>query len=162
MNNGINLKSRLTKGNAWDLAIGSTLWGLRQTQGLTARKLASTADVSSAMISRIENDQVSPLISKLSALAQVLGAPLASFFRETTDSNTYISYVKVGEELAFNWFVDGYSQEFINLAFHNRGGLQFEARKVTLIRHSAKPPVYVGHGVIFVHVLEGQAIYGFG
>ena len=59
MNSRIDLKNQIAKGNATDLAIGSTLRDLRQALDLTARKLATIADVSAAMISRIENGQVS-------------------------------------------------------------------------------------------------------
>ena len=54
--------------------------------------------------------------------------------------------------------VDNHSHEFINLAFHTRRDIQFEARRVTLVRQTARPPVYVGHGVVFVYALEGEAV----
>jgi transcriptional regulator with XRE-family HTH domain len=128
---------------------------------LTARKLGSIADVSAAMISLIESFQVSPSISKLSVLAQSLIVLFLSLFRKTTDTHADINCIESGEGLTSNRFVDGHSHKFINLSFHNRKGLQFEARKVTLLGHSAKPPVYVGYGVVFVHALEDQAVLSY-
>ncbi len=33
---------------------------------------------------------------------------------------------------------------------------------VTLTSDGGKPPTYVGHGVVFIQVLEGEAIYRYG
>ncbi len=46
-----------------DIAIGTSLSELRENHGLNAKELAKNAGISAAMISRIENGQVSPSIS---------------------------------------------------------------------------------------------------
>ena len=148
--------------NNIDFAIGSTLRDLREGRNLTARQLSSDAGISAAMISRIENAQVSPSISTLNALAKSLEVPLISLFRETTFGHTDLTYVKNGEGLKSTRIIDEHSHEFVNLAFHARRDIQFEARMVTLVRQRAKPPRYVGHGVVFVHALEGVAVYRYG
>jgi len=51
-----------------DQAIGIALRDLRETQTLTAKQLADESGVSAAMISRIENGQVSPSISTMTSL----------------------------------------------------------------------------------------------
>ena len=145
-----------------DLAIGVALRDMRRHQGLTARKLTIISGISAAMISRIENGLASPSMATLSALARALDVPLVSLFRETTVDRADFTHVKAGEGLKSTRLVEGHSHEFVNLAFHHRQGLQFEARKVTLVRQEARPPVYVGHGVVFVHALEGEAVYGYG
>ena len=43
-----------------------------------------------------------------------------------------------------------------------RRDMQFGARIVTLKRQEATPPVYIGHGVVFVQALEGEAVYRYG
>ncbi len=145
-----------------DLAIGSAVRDLRENQGLTARQLAADSNVSAAMISRIENGQASPSISTLNALSKALNVPMVSLFRETSSSHVDFTHVKEGEGLRSTRLVDSHSHEFINLAFHTRRDLQFEARRVTLVRQSARPPNYVGHGVVFVYALEGEAVYSYG
>ncbi len=145
-----------------DLAIGAALRDLRQNRDLTARQLAADANVSAAMISRIESGQVSPSISTLGALSKALEVPLVSLFRETTPDHVNFTHVKEGEGLTSTRIVDEHSHEFVELAFHKRRDLQFEARMVTLLRQTARPPIYVGHGVVFVHAVEGEAIYGYG
>jgi transcriptional regulator with XRE-family HTH domain len=145
-----------------DLAIGSALRDLREGRGLTARQLAIGSGVSAAMISRIENGQVSPSISTLSALSRALDVPLVSLFRETSSRPADYTHVKKGEGLRSTRILNSHAHEFINLAFHARHDLQFEARLVTLVRADARPPTYVGHGVVFVHALEGEALYEYG
>ncbi len=151
MNDGIN-----------DQAIGSALRDLREGGDFTARQLAAESGVSAAMISRIENGQVSPSISTLSALSKTLGVPLVSLFRETGTDHADFTHVKEGEGLLSTRVIDEHSHDFVNLAFHTRRDLQFEARKVTLLRQPASPPRYIGHGVVFIYALEGEAIYRYG
>ncbi len=161
MNSPLNSET-LNDDQSTDIAIGSALRDLRHAQELTARRLAEISDVSAAMISRIENGQTSASISTLSALARALDVPLVSLFRDTTLNHADFTHVKAGEGLVSTRLVDGHNHDFINLSFHSRRGLQFEARKVTLVRQKAKPPSYVGHGVVFVHALAGEALYGYG
>lgn len=145
-----------------DHAIGSALQDLRKDRGLTAKQLAIDANVSAAMISRIENGQVSPSISTLEALSKSLGVPMVALFRETAGDHADYTFVKQGEGLKSTRIVDDHSHEFFNLAFHPRRDLQFEARVVTLVRQPAKPPRYIGHGVVFIYVLSGKAAYKYG
>ncbi len=155
-------RAETPKNNGVDLAIGSALRDLREGRGLSARQLAARAGVSAAMVSRIETGQVSPSISTLSALGRALDVPLVSLFRETASDHADFTHVRKGEGLKSTRIVDGHTHEFVNLAFHTRRDLQFEARLVTLTRQDAKPPVYIGHGVVFVHAIEGEAVYGCG
>lgn len=145
-----------------DLAIGSALQELRKKSGLTARQLAQHANVSAAMISRIENGLVSPSISTLTALSIALEVPLISLFRKTSSEHADYTHVKQGQGLKSTRILDNHSHDFINLALHTRKDLQFEARMVTLVRQSATPPIYVGHGVVFVYTISGEAIYTYG
>ncbi|MGI9399961.1 MAG: helix-turn-helix domain-containing protein [Rhizobiaceae bacterium] len=145
-----------------DLAIGSALRDLRDSNSLTARQLAKQSGISAAMISRIENGQASPSISTLSSLANALNVPLVSLFRETPSDHADFTHVAASQGLKSTRIVDGHSHDFINLAFHTRRDLQFEARMVTLVRQSGNPPTYIGHGVVFIYAVKGEAIYGYG
>ena len=158
----MNEEDRVSKDGLNDQAIGAALRDLREGRDFNARKLATESGVSAAMISRIENGQVSPSISTLSALSKALDVPLVSLFRETGTDHADYTHVKEGEGLLSTRVVDDHSHDFINLAFHTRRDLQFEARKVTLVRQAANPPRYIGHGVVFIYALEGEAIYRYG
>ncbi|MEM7068794.1 MAG: XRE family transcriptional regulator [Pseudomonadota bacterium] len=145
-----------------DGAIGSALRDLRENLGLTARQLAAQSGISAAMISRIETGQTSPSISTLNALSGALGVPIVSLFRETASVHVDYTYVEANKGLKSTRIVGGHSHEFTNLAFHPRRDLQFEARMVTLIRQDASPPTYVGHGVVFIYAISGEAVYSYG
>lgn len=149
-------------GRQIDRAIGASLKELRQQRGQSARGLAEQSGISAAMVSRIENGLVSPSIGTLEALAAALEVPIVSLFREARTDHTDYTLVRHGEGLKSTRIAEGHSHEYINLATHTRKDLQFLARRVILTRDGGKPLTYVGHGVVFVQVLEGEAIYCYG
>ena len=127
-------QSPVQQSDGIDAAIGAALRDLRESRGLTARQLAGNANVSAAMISRIESGQVSPSIATLGALSKALAVPLVSLFRETPSDHTDFTLVKAGAGLTSTRVIDNHSHAYVNLAFHPRRDLQFQARKVTLAR----------------------------
>ena len=114
------------------------------------------------MVSRIENGLVSPSIVTLAALAEALEVPIVSLFREARTDHTDYTLVRHGEGLKSTRISAGHSHEYVNLALHSRKDLRFQARRVTLLREGGPPPTYVGHGVVFVQAIEGEAIYRYG
>ncbi|MEM6986080.1 MAG: helix-turn-helix domain-containing protein [Pseudomonadota bacterium] len=145
-----------------EVAIGETLRSLRSAADVSARELAVRAGVSAAMISRIESAQVSPSISTLTALSAALDVPLVRLFRDTDSRQGDYSVVRAGQGIRSRRVVEQHVHDYENLAVHKRRDLQFEARTVTVTRQSAKPPRYVGQGVVFVQIIEGEAVYGCG
>ncbi|WP_319544526.1 helix-turn-helix domain-containing protein [Ruegeria conchae] len=151
-----------TPGRQIDRAIGASLRELRQSRKQSARRLAEQSGISAAMVSRIENGLVSPSIDTLAALAEALEVPIVSLFREARTDHTDYTLVRHGEGLKSTRLAGGHTHEYVNLALHSRKDLRFQARRVTLLRDEGQPPTYVGHGVVFVQVLEGQAVYRYG
>ena len=149
-------------GKKIDRAIGASLKEIRQSRNLSARGLSEKSGVSAAMVSRIENGLVSPSIGTLAALAEALEVPIISLFREAHTDHTDFTLVRGGEGLKSTRMTDGHKHEYVNLAMHVRKDLRFQARRVELLREHGRPPTYLGHGVVFVQVLEGEAIYRYG
>ena len=149
-------------GKRIDRAIGESLKELRRQRGHSARSLADLSGVSAAMISRIENGLVSPSIGTLTSLAEALEVPIVSLFREAETEHTDFTLVRHGEGLKSTRMTQGHRHDYINLALHARKDLRFQARQVTLLRDGGPPPSYVGHGVVFIRVLEGEAVYRYG
>ncbi len=145
-----------------DAAIGTAVRELRQKRGITARELAKNASVSAAMISRIESGQVSPSISTLQQLSNALNVPLVNLFKGTAGGRCDFTHVKGGDGIKSSRIFDGHVHEYINLAFHARWDIQFEARHAKLTRQDVRPPEYIGSGVVFVYILNGRAIYQYG
>ena len=145
-----------------DQAIGSTLRDLRETQALSAKQLADESGVSAAMISRIESGQVSPSISTMTSLTDALEVPLVSLFRDVASERTDFTHVKAGEGVVSTRMMGEHIHHYVNLAAHRRRDLNFEAHMVTISRQQDKAPRYVGHGVVFMHVLKGSANFFYG
>lgn len=148
--------------SANDQAIGSALRDLREARGISARHLAEQSGVSAAMISRIENDQVSPSISTMSALSDALGVTLVSLFRDIVSERTDYTHVKKGAGLRSTRIVGEHIHHYVNLASHRRRDLNFEAHMITVTPQDCESPRYVGHGVVFIHVIKGSAHYCYG
>ena len=145
-----------------DIAIGTSLRELRENHGLNAKELAKNAGISAAMISRIENGQVSPSISTLSALSEALDVPMVSFFRDTASAHVDFTHVKDGQGIHSTRIIENHSHKFINVASHMRRDFGFEAHIVSMEKQDASAPTYIGYGVVFMHVQSGEAIFNYG
>ncbi len=145
-----------------DRAIGSALRDMRETRSLSAKQLAERSGVSAAMISRIESGQVSPSISTMTSLSNALDVPLVSLFRDVAGERTDYTHVPKGGGVISTRLMGEHKHHYINLASHRRRDLNFEAHKVTVVSQDCEPPRYIGHGVLFIHVLEGEGLYLYG
>lgn len=145
-----------------DVAIGAALRSLREARRLTARQLAQQSGISAAMISRIENAQVSPSISTMTSLTHALDVPLVSLFRGTSSERADFTHVRQGDGIVSTRLVGEHIHHYVNLASHRRRDMDFEAHLITVKKQSAPPPHYIEHGVIFMHVLNGSARYQYG
>ncbi|GAA4685888.1 helix-turn-helix domain-containing protein [Frondihabitans cladoniiphilus] len=63
-------------------ALGSRLRALRTSEGMSLRDLAKALDISPSAVSQIERGVRRPSVSRLLAIVQVLGKPLADVFDE--------------------------------------------------------------------------------
>jgi transcriptional regulator with XRE-family HTH domain len=144
-------------------AVGRTIREMRELKGMIARDLAQRADISAAMVSRIETGQVSPSLSVLETIAAALEVPIGSLFRDTGTAVADFTLVRDGEGLRSRRILGQHEHEFVMLGFHRRRDLQFESVIVTIDRNEhAAPPTYTGQGCVFVYILEGEAIYRYG
>lgn len=145
-----------------DQVIGSALRDLREARGLTAKQLSDKSGVSAAMISRIESDQVSPSISTMYSLSEALDVAVVSLFRDIVSERTDFTHVKKGEGVVSTRLVGPHIHHYVNLAFHRRRDLNFEAHLITVKPQDCHSPRYVGHGVVFIHVIKGSAYFTYG
>src|SRR5882762_2509534 len=66
-------------------AIGTQIRELRRRFHLSVTDLANAASISSGMLSKIENGQISPSLATLQALAMALNVPLSTLFSAFED-----------------------------------------------------------------------------
>lgn len=146
-----------------DHEVGRALRRFRRQVGWTLRETANRSGVSEAMVSRIENGQVSPSLSSLQSLAGALRVPLVNLFMHTADT-TDITHVQAGEGLTSTRVRGAHRHTFRLLGYHKRKDVAFEPLMVTLTQAETQGaiPKYHQSGCEFLHVLEGEAIYAYG
>src|ERR1700690_1765807 len=79
------------------LDLGRTARRLRESQNLTLADVARRADISSAMLSRLETGRVSPSLETIVALAQSLGVGPAQLLQEMGDEEGDAHHVPNGQ-----------------------------------------------------------------
>lgn len=76
--------------SATEQRVGSLIKSMRLDRGLSVRTLASLAGFSPSFISQVEHGHVSPSISSLERLVDVLGESLGGFFQRLDDPSTTV------------------------------------------------------------------------
>lgn len=128
--------------------------------GLSSAELAKRVGLSRAMISKIENAQVSPSLATLSRLAEVLEVPITSLFQGLDEERDAL-YTKSGggPELGRPGTRSGHRYQLLGSM---RGpAKRMEPMLVTLTSESEVFPLYQHPGTEFLHMLEGEMEYGY-
>ncbi|MCV2868505.1 XRE family transcriptional regulator [Defluviimonas sp. WL0002] len=135
---------------------------LRTHAGITLRELGKKSGVSPAMISRIENGQVSPSLSTLESLAAALDVPVISFFQNTVHKAD-IAFARAGEGLQGKRIFPGHSHDYRILGSFTNHALRFSATRVTLRQSdNGTHPIYHNTGYMLINVIEGNCVYSCG
>ncbi len=77
------------EGTAEEFNIGAKIKALRQLRKKTLQEVADGTGFSPALISQVENNNVSPPIATLSKIAKVLGVRVGYFFRDDGPDEAY-------------------------------------------------------------------------
>ncbi len=141
------------------LAIGEKIRRIRQSKGLTLEDISQRTGLSKALISRIENEHVSPPIATLLRIASALKVEISHFFTDHTSpyrvtvvrhherSSTRDSMIAAGQDA-------GYTYEL--LAF-KKDDKHMEPFIVAFdLKAREEVPMQVHKGEEFLHVLEGR------
>lgn len=148
--------------------LGERLRELRQRNGFTLKELAVRADVSSAMLSQIENGVTDPSLATLRKLSVVFDAEIASLFSEPNAPLVHVS--RPGERKSLSAPQGGVSYERLT---PGRGDLEVlradlapgDASSTSPRGHASTECVVVLTGAVQVEVggdrydlVEGEAI----
>ena len=79
-----------------ELALGVQIRLFRRQHDLSVSDLAGAAGISTGMLSKIENGQISPSLSTLQAIASALGTPISTLF-STFEDRQDCSYVRANQ-----------------------------------------------------------------
>jgi transcriptional regulator with XRE-family HTH domain/quercetin dioxygenase-like cupin family protein len=128
--------------------------------GLSSAQLAKRVGMSRAMISKIENAQVSPSLATVSRLAEALEIPVTSLFQGLDEERDAL-YTKAGggPELGRPGTKSGHRYQLLGSM---RGpAKRMEPMLVTLSSEAEVFPLYQHPGTEFLYMLEGEMEYGY-
>jgi transcriptional regulator with XRE-family HTH domain len=145
------------------LELGRTARRLRESQNLTLADVAARADISSAMLSRLETGRVSPSLETLVALAQALGVTPSILMQSVgSDDAEGAQLIRAGEGLETVRSGTRRGHTYHLLAAQRGPRKVFEPFLVTLNDRSEVFPGFQHPGVEFLHMLSGILHYRHG
>jgi len=146
--------------NNLELAIGHEVRTLRKKLGLTVTGLSNATGISSGMLSKIENGNISPSLASLQALSRALGIPLTALFRGFEERRS-ASYVKSGEGLDIErrGTRAGHQYSLLGHIDDNSSGVLVEPYLITLTAESDVFPTFQHEGLEFLYMISGEVVY---
>ena len=151
----------VTPANQLEIAIGQQVRAFRMQLHMTVAEVASQADLSPGMLSKIENGLTSPSLATLKALSGALNVPVTAFFRKYEEERD-ASFVKAGRGLNIERRGTRAGHQY-QLLGHTVGKQMFvEPYLISLTEESDVFPLFQHDGVEFIYMLDGEVIYRHG
>jgi|SRR6266850_1058548 len=142
--------------------LGRVARRIRDSQGLTLADVATRADISAAMLSRLETGRTSPSLETIVSLAEALGVRPSHLLQEIgiEDEGAQIVHAGQGLEVVRRGTKRGHTY---HLLAAQRGPRKiFEPFLVTLTDKSEVFPGFEHPGTEFIHLLSGEIVYRLG
>ncbi|MCK9261531.1 MAG: XRE family transcriptional regulator [Azoarcus sp.] len=142
--------------------LGNTLREIRLKHGLTIADVATLANISRGMLSKIENAQTATSLETLSRLAHALGVSLAALFKSYDVPSGSAQLVPKGEgmEVVRRGTKRGHTYHLLS---YGQGPTKtFEPFLITIDHESETFPIFEHPGTEFIYMLEGSIEYRHG
>jgi transcriptional regulator with XRE-family HTH domain len=139
-------------------SIGIQIRHFRKQLGLTVAELAGTAGLSTGMLSKIENGQISPSLTTLQVLARRLNLPMTSLFTAFEEKRD-CSYVGSGQGVLIERRGSKVGHQYRLLGHSLAGDLVVEPYLITLTEDAVPYTAFQHAGVEFIYMLSGEVIY---
>ena len=139
--------------------IGAKLKALRKIRKLTLNEVSAETGFSQALISQIENDNVSPPIATLSRLAKFYDVKMGYFFDDNSDDCPY-EVTRWRERTVFPRVVAYRRNEprlFLRIPVRAQENKRMDPFLLTLNEHVSDTSTYCHDGEEFLYVLSGSA-----
>ena len=139
--------------------IGAKIKRLRKARKLTLQDVARETGFSPALISQIENNNVSPPIATLSKLARFFDVKMGLFFEEDEEERRY-EVVRRGERRVVSRVISqagtghGYIYEALSFRKHNK---KMEPFLLTVSERAGEETLYNHEGEEFLLIIKGKA-----
>ena len=143
---------------ALQVAIGKQVRIHRKRLNMTVAMLAKQSQLSSGMLSKIENGQTSPSLATLTSLANALHVPVTSFFRSYEEQRD-VTFIKAGEGLPIERRGSGAGHQYQLLGHTIGKPYNIEPYLITISDKSEVFPVFQHAGMELIYMLEGQVSY---
>ena len=142
-------------------ALGGQIRQMRRQHDLSVADLAGAAGISTGMLSKIENGQISPSLTTLNAIAAALSAPLSSLFAAFEERQD-CSFTRAGQGVVIERRGSKVGHVYELLGHALGGDIGIEPFLITL-KTDAEPYIGFQHaGVEFIYMLEGRLSYRHG
>ncbi len=144
------------------LQIGRVVRQLRDAQGLTLAQAAASADISSAMLSRIETGGVTPSLETLVSLSNALGVRPATLLQDLGDETDGAQHIPSGHGLEVVRRGTRRGHTYHLLAAQRGPRKTYEPFLVTLTDKSEVFPGFQHAGTELIYILSGVIRYRHG
>jgi transcriptional regulator with XRE-family HTH domain len=143
-------------------ALGKQIRKVRRDLDLSIADLAGAAGISTGMMSKIENGQISPSLATLQSLSAALSVSLSSLFASFEDRQD-CSYVPAGQGVTIERRGSKVGHVY-QLLGHVMGGgdLAVEPYLITLREKSTPFTGFHHSGLEFIYMIEGEVSYRHG
>ncbi|WP_244487842.1 XRE family transcriptional regulator [Aminobacter sp. DSM 101952] len=154
---------RVPGGNELQAAIGREVRARRKRNGMTATELASAANISVGMMSKIENGVISASLSTLQALSRELGVPMTALFKSFEEERGAL-FVRAGTgvEVERRGTRAGHQYNLLGYIGSGSSPVSVEPYLITLTSHTDTFPLFQHAGIEFLYLLEGEITYRHG
>lgn len=146
---------------ALERALGVQIKQERRKLDLSVADLAGAAGISTGMMSKIENGQISPSLSTLQAISAALSVPLSNLFASFEERQD-CSYVAAGSGLSIERRGTKVGHVYQLLGHLLRGDLVVEPYLITLNENADAHTSFRHAGVEFIYMLTGEVRYRHG
>jgi transcriptional regulator with XRE-family HTH domain len=148
--------------NETGLAIGRVARQLREAQGLTLAEAAANAEISVAMLSRIETGRVTPSLETLVSLSAALGVRPSTLLQDLGEDSDSAQHVPSGRGLEVVRRGTRRGHTYHLLAAQRGPNKVFEPFLVTFTDKSETFPGFQHAGTEFIYILSGVLRYRHG
>lgn len=139
-------------------ALGHEIRSLRHKHNLGIAELARQAEISSGMLSKIENGSISASLATLRGVARALNVPITAFFA-SYEQKRDATWVKAGQGLTIERRGSQAGHRYQLLGHSIRAAVSVEPFLVTLEKGADAYPVFQHSGIEFIYMLEGEMTY---
>jgi transcriptional regulator with XRE-family HTH domain len=146
---------------ALERALGVQIKQERRKLDLSVADLAGAANISTGMMSKIENGQISPSLSTLQAISAALSVPLSNLFASFEERQD-CSFVASGKGLSIERRGTKVGHNYQLLGHLLRGDVVVEPYLITLSEGAVAHTGFRHAGVEFLYMISGEVVYRHG